>query len=173
MSSSPFIGEIFMAGFSFAPRNHVKCDGQLLSIATNTALFSILGTIYGGDGRTTFGIPPMRGRAPMHWGNGPGLGNKIIGQKSGQENETVTTSTMPNHKHALRGNDAAGTTALPSNAVLSDSGPTSYEGTVAPNASMASASMTNSGGGQSHNNMQPYLTVNFYMATAGLFPSRN
>ena len=173
MPSVPFIGEIFMFGGTFAPRNYALCDGQLLPILSFTALFSIFGTTYGGDGRTTFGLPDLRGRAPMHPGQGPGLSSRNLGQKGGQENVTLTANQLPAHTHTLRANSAAGDTAMPGGAVLAASGPGSYESLTSPDVNMSATAVQNSGGGQPHTNMQPYLAVNFTIALQGLFPSRN
>ena len=181
--SEPFIGEIQMFGFNFAPRGWATCDGQLLPIAQNSALFSLLGTTYGGDGRTTFGLPDLRGRVAIHMGQGPGLSNRTIGSRSGSESETLGVNQIPSHSHvassvanavtpAGNSNDAAG------NFWADDAGVSSGTYHTGPaNATMDAAAITTSvqstGGGQAHNNMQPYLTVNFCIALTGLFPSRS
>lgn len=175
----PFIGQIQMFGFNFAPRGWAQCNGQLLSIAQNTALFSLLGTIYGGDGRTTFGLPDLRGRVPMHYENGPGLSPRRIGEKAGTENVTLTENQLPSHNHtatanavvpAGNSNDAAG------NFWADDAGVSSGTYHTGPaNATMNANAVQvgNAGGGQSHTNVQPFLCVNFCIALTGIFPSRN
>jgi microcystin-dependent protein len=184
-ASDPFIAEIIMFGGNFAPRNWAFCDGQLLSIASNTALFSLLGTTYGGDGRTTFGLPDLRGRVPIHPGNGPGLSSYRLGQRGGVENVTLTTSQMPSHTHAaaatadLVGTSSRGTSLSPAGKSLGSERRTRLYSTAAPDAPMSAGSVlvnvTNSsaGGGQSHTNVQPYLAVNFIIALQGVFPSRS
>jgi len=179
--SEPFIAQITMFGGNFAPRGWALCDGQILPISQNQALFSLLGTVYGGDGRTTFGLPDLRGRAPMHKGNGPGLSQRNLGSKSGQESVVVTISTMPQHTHATN-DPALKATANPANT----SDPTgaalaiapAYNDSELPAAPMRDGSVEHplpgdAGGGQAHNNMQPYQVINFIIALTGIFPSRN
>lgn len=173
--SEPFIGEIRMFGGTFAPRGWAFCNGQLLSIASNTALFSILGTIYGGDGRTTFALPNLQGRMPMHWGNGPGLSPRIIGESAGQENVTLLANQMPAHTHPAKAYSEKGNTNSPVGKVWSkDAGVQSatYSGN-APNADMAANAIGTAGGSQPHDNMPPYLAVSFIIALQGIFPARN
>lgn len=172
----PFLGMIVMFGGNFAPRSWAFCDGQLLSISANTALFSILGTTYGGDGRTTFGLPDLRGRTPMHPGNGPGLTSRSLGQKGGEENHTLHLNEIPAHNHPASinvSNEDANTTE-PSGKVLSVSAANVYSGN-APDSALAGNAMTvnNAGGNQSHNNVQPFQCVNFIIALQGIFPSRS
>ena len=170
----PFIGQIQPFGFNFAPRGWAKCDGQLLSIANNTALFSLLGTTYGGDGRTTFALPDLRGRAALHQGQGPGLANRPIGQKSGAETVTLNTQQMPSHNHVatLKGSDQGADQSKPTGNVLA--GAQSYHAPPAPESCAADAiTVANSGGGQAHDNMQPYVVINWCIALVGIFPSRN
>ena len=172
--SEPFLGEIIMFGGNFAPRGWALCDGQLLSISSNTALFSILGTTYGGDGRTTFGLPDLRGRFPMHQGNGPGLPTYRLGEKSGQEK---IQAPQHSHEFAVEAvNNQPGDETSPAGAVFPVSGGEAYySGT--PNATMRSSTTGASGGstwpadGISVRN--PFLAVNFIIALQGLFPSRN
>lgn len=175
--AEPFIGQIVMFGGNFAPRNWAFCDGQLLQISQFQALFSILGTTYGGDGRTTFGLPELRGRVPMHPGNGPGLSSRRLGEKSGVEDVTLTTAQMPSHTHQAKCDKTvgAGHTNVAEGAVwANDAGAsTATYSTNIPDADMASAAITNMGGGQSHTNVQPFQTVNFIIALNGIFPSRN
>lgn len=172
-----------MAGFNFAPVGYNLCNGQLLSIAQNTALFSLLGTNYGGDGVSTFGLPDLRGRLPIHQGQGPGLSSYIVGQVGGQEAVTLITSELPAHTHGLQAVSSAGTTNLPSGAYLAPgpstgSGPNAtslntYTATTTPLVSLNAASIQAAGGGQPHNNIQPYLCVTYIIAMQGVFPSRN
>jgi len=172
--SEPFIGQVSMFAGNFAPRGWAFCDGQLLSISQNTALFSLLGTTYGGDGRTTFGLPDLRGRVPMHPGKGPGLSTRKLGEEGGSETNTLTVAQMPSHNHTVNAvssdgnaNDPSG--ALPANTKILDK---EYS-TGKKNATMSSIMINNSGENQSVNNIQPFGTVNFIIALTGTFPSRN
>jgi len=175
--SEPFIAEIRIFAGNFAPRSWAFCDGQLLPISQNTALFSLIGTTYGGDGRTTTALPNIQGRAVMHPGRGPGLTARRLGQRGGSETVTLTEAQMPNHTHALM--------AAPSPA--EESGPVSNG---APNSlargangsqyrnstnlvSLADQALTPTGGSLPHNNMQPFLAMNFIIALQGLYPSRS
>lgn len=169
--SEPFVGEIKMFAGTFAPRNWALCDGQLLSIPQNDALFSLLGTIYGGDGRTTFGLPDMRGRLPIHMGTGPGLAPRQIGQRFGQENVTVTAAQVPSHTHQMRAADDAGETTDPTGQVQARTSDDSYSAS-SPNTNMASEAISASGGSSSHTNVQPFLCINFIIALFGIYPSR-
>jgi microcystin-dependent protein len=170
--SEPFVGEIRMFAGNFAPRSWAFCDGQLLAISQNTALFSLLGTLYGGDGRTTFGLPDLRGRVPIHMGTGPGLSQRQIGQKSGGETATVSAAQLPIHTHswaasgdlAEDGSPAARTTATLTGSNLYGSG------TPIP---MSSLGTSSTGGGASHSNLMPTQCVHFIVALFGVFPSRN
>ena len=174
MPAEPFIGEIFMGGMNFAPRDFATCDGQLLQIAQNTALFSLLGTTFGGDGVTTFALPDLRGRVPMHMGQGPGLTNRTMGEQSGNEVVTLITSQIPAHTHSLNAVSDAGDISAPAGALLANTGALDKEyktsGTPVP---MHPTAIGASGGNQPHNNMPPYLVLNFYIALYGIFPSRN
>lgn len=175
--SSPFIGEIIMFGGNFNPRNWAFCDGQLLSIAQNTALFSILGTTYGGDGRTNFGLPDLRGRVAMHPGNGPGLTPRTLGQKAGNETVQLSLSQIPAHNHGANCVGGAGNSNdAVSNFWADDAGVSSgtyHTGAGASFSAMNSGAIANSGGGSSHNNIQPFQCVNYIIALQGIFPSRN
>ena len=173
-SADPFIGEIMMVGYNFAPRNWAFCSGQLLSISQNQALFSLLGTSFGGDGRTTFGLPDLQGRVPMHSGNGPGLSPRRIGQKSGSENVTLTTAQIPAHNHSTLVNSAGGTSDNPVNNYMASNseGVKHYSSTIGTGGEYGGGT-ANAGVFQSHNNMQPYTVVNFVIALYGTFPSRN
>lgn len=179
----PFIGQIIMFGGNFAPRNWAFCNGQLLAISQNTALFSILGTIYGGDGRTTFALPDLRGRAPVHSGNGssgPGLSSRPLGSRGGSETNTLTTANMPSHNHnpQLRAESAPGSTGNPTNNLLGVvvTGADVYAPPVpAAEVNMSSDGIVsnNVGGNQAINNMMPYQAVNYIIALFGIFPSRS
>jgi len=170
----PLIGEIKMFGGNFAPRGWALCDGQLLAISQNNALFSILGTTYGGDGRTTFGLPDLRGRTPIHAGNGPGLTTRRLGAKSGSETNTLLVGDLPSHSHTINavmedGNQSLPTGNLPAGTKLLD---TEYSD-AGGNTTMNAAMVNSTGNGTAVNNMQPYLTVNYIIALVGIFPSRN
>ena len=171
--AEPFLGEIRMFGFNFTPRGWAQCNGVLLPISSNSALFSLLGTIYGGDGRTTFALPDLRGRAPLHYGQGNGLSNHPIGQRDGTETATLTAAQMPSHTHQSRVASGNGSSTSPVGNVLATSieGDASYSGSADNNGS--SAAIANTGGGQPHNNMQPFLAINFCIALVGIFPSRS
>lgn len=181
--SEPFIGQIRIFAGNFAPRSYAFCDGQLISIAQNEALFALLGTTYGGDGRTTFGLPDLRGRAPIHMGQGPGLSDRRLGEKGGAETETINASTMPNHSHALQASADLGNSFLPNGRVLAKA--QRPPGNMAVNAFAAPAGLVamdglslepeggTPSGAQPHNNMQPSLAVNFIIALQGIFPPRN
>ncbi len=174
--SEPFIAEIRIFAGNFAPRGWAFCDGQLLPISQNTALFSLIGTTYGGDGRTTTALPNLKGRAPMHPGSGPGLTARRLGERGGAGTVTLTAAQMPQHTHTLRAStdaaDEEGTTN-PANAAAGQPEPASrLYGGVANLGAMAA--MTQSvGGGQPHNNLQPYLVMNYIIALVGLYPSRS
>ncbi len=167
----PFIGQIIMFAGNFAPRGWALCDGQLLSIPSHSALFSILGTTYGGDGVNTFGLPDLRGRMPVHPGNGPGLTPRKLGEKSGTEAVTLTTQQIPAHTHQLSGANQASDTDDPTGHTLCQ-GRIYLDSQQAPDA-MSKGSIGVTGGGQSHDNMSPYLCINFIIALEGLYPSRS
>jgi microcystin-dependent protein len=178
--SQQFIGEIRAFGFSFAPRGWAQCNGQLMQISQNTALFSILGTIYGGDGQTTFGLPNLQGQIPMHWGNGPGGFNTSIGEVTGQTYVTLTPNQIAPHAHAVTAatvGAAEERSAIPtSQAFLSGSrNPNlAYENPgQAVTAQFSPKAIPPTGGSQPHENLQPYLALNFCIALDGIFPSRN
>ncbi len=169
--SEPFVGEIRMFAGNFAPRGWAFCDGSLLAVSSNDALFSLFGTIYGGDGRTTFGLPDLRGRIPIHAGNGPGLTDRRLGAKSGQEAVTLTTQQLPAHGHTIRGtSDPAGSTN-PVNAVSALAEESSY-GSPTDLVTMSNQAIGNNSGGQSHTNLMPFLCVSFIVALVGIYPSR-
>lgn len=181
--SDPFLGEIIMFGGNFAPRGWALCDGQLLAISSNTALFSIIGTIYGGDGRTTFALPDLRGRAPIHKGNGPGLSSRSQGQSGGGESNTLSQNQLPSHNHQVavtakcKGAAGNANTAV-GNVWSNDAGVSSATySNAAADADMKADAIDvqeqNVGTGQSVNNMQPFLAINYIIALQGVFPSRN
>ena len=175
--SNPFIGQICMFGGTFAPRGWALCNGQLLSVNQNSALFSLLGTIYGGDGRGTFGLPDLRGRLPLHQGTGPGLTARNIGSKPGTEDVTLIPTQMPSHTHQIHGTteqadaEAAGG-GDPTGKVLADASISIYSA-VAPDSDFDATAVTDTGGGQDHSNIMPFLCVNFIIALFGISPSRN
>ncbi len=171
--SEPFVGEIRMFAGNFAPRGWAFCDGQLLAVSQNDALFSLLGTIYGGDGRTTFGLPELRGRVPIHPGTGPGLSPRRLGAKSGSENETLTTNQLASHTHDWNANKAAATGSAPAGKVLADPSPNRLYRPVDQTASLASNTIVNTGGSRSHTNLMPTLCIHFIIALVGIYPSRN
>ena len=174
----PLLGEIKMFGGNFEPRGWAFCNGQLLPIAQNTALFSLLGTTYGGNGQTTFALPDLRGRAPLHFGTGPGLTPKDLGELAGSENVTLIASQMPAHNHQLTASNQPGGTDDPTNTVPAkafdqNAGNVNAYVATAPNVAMNPTAMSVAGSSQPHDNMQPYLAVNFIIALEGVFPSRN
>lgn len=173
--SEPFIAEIRIFAGNFAPRGWAFCDGQLLPISQNTALFSLIGTTYGGDGRSTTALPNLQGRAPMHPGRGPGLTSRRLGQRGGTEEITLTEAQMPNHQHTLMASGRSGNSTNPSNRALArTSVGTAYQQNTTTNlVDLNAASLPNTGGIESHNNLQPFLTMNFIIALVGLYPSRS
>jgi microcystin-dependent protein len=163
-----------MFASNFAPRGWGFCNGQLLQIAQNTALFSIIGTTYGGDGRTTTGLPDLRGRAPLHPGRGPGLTPRRLGEKGGQDNVALSVQTIPAHKHTVNCQQNAGNAGGPAGHIWAadSSGFTKDYSDQGANATMAAGAIANAGGGQGHPNMPPFLAVSFIIALTGLYPSR-
>jgi microcystin-dependent protein len=160
---------------NFAPRSWAFCDGQLLAVSQNDALFSLLGTIYGGDGRTTFGLPDLRGRIPIHAGHGPGLSERRLGAKGGQEDVTLTVNQLPSHGHAVRASSRGGNTRTPAGAVpaVDGTGASAFYSDQAPDESMNWPKTDNTGGSRSHTNEQPFLCINFIIALFGIYPSRH
>lgn len=171
-----FVAEIRIFPFGFAPKGWATCDGQLLPISQNTALFSLLGTTYGGDGKSNFALPDMRGNSPMQWGQGPGLSYRDLGENGGETAVTLLDSEMPVHPHGLMATPfpADLDTPGPQNA-LARSSPDIYKTSAgSPNLVMMSPQVVNpAGGSQPHNNMMPYLTLNFCIALQGVFPPRS
>jgi microcystin-dependent protein len=167
MVVEPFIGQVFMFAGNFSPKGYAFCNGQLLPISQNQALFSLLGTTYGGNGQTTFALPDLRGRIPVHAGNG-----FVQGQTSGETTHTLTTNEMPAHTHLPSGASATGTQRSPQNTVWAASTSPTFSDS-APNTTMAPQALAQTGGNQPHDNMPPYQVVNFIIALIGVFPSRN
>lgn len=174
--SSPFVAEIRIFAGNFAPTGWAQCDGQLMPISQNTALFSLLGTFYGGDGKSTFALPDMQGNAPMNQGQGPGLSDRFLGETSGSANVTLLTSEMPFHTHISQGGDAGDgqTTPGPGNVWggSADRDPPATYTSTAPNVNMNFQAIGTAGSSFPHNNMQPYLTLTFIIALQGVFPPR-
>ena len=174
--SEPFVGEIRMFAGNFAPRGWAFCDGQLLATSQNDALFSLLGTIYGGDGRTTFGLPDLRGRIPIHAGTGPGLSPRRLGAKAGAEKVTLTVNELPSHTHDLVASNQAGNQQSPTGQTMARvSAGDLYKtaSTVTTQPQMATDALSNTGGSRSHTNLQPFLCINFIIALFGIYPSRS
>lgn len=177
--SEPFIGEIRIMGCNFAPRGWAACDGQLLPISQNTALFSILGTVYGGDGRSTFGLPDLQARAAMHPGRGPGLTARRLGEKTGVASVTLNEAQIPAHKHIVSGSQAISDSAAPGPDKMMgiDKAATDnilyLDNTGTVNATMAPEALSTTGGGQAHENRQPMIGMNYCIALVGLYPSRS
>ncbi|QYG91873.1 phage tail protein [Iamia sp. SCSIO 61187] len=170
--SEPFLGEIKMVGFNFAPRGYALCNGQLLSIAQNSALFALLGTTYGGNGQTTFALPNLQSRVPMHFGQGPGLSSRVMGEQAGTENVTLLSTQMPQHNHLVNASTGDSSSKNPSGGVMGGTASPIYA-TGSPNAQMNPVTIGFAGGNQPHENMPPFLVVNFIIALQGIFPSRN
>ena len=170
---NPFIAEIIMFGGNFAPRGWALCDGQLLAINSHSALFSILGTTYGGDGRTTFALPDLRGRVAINPRQGPGLSNYRLGQKGGTEDVTLTINQIPSHNHTINATSVVGTTNDPTNNFLANTGSFDNEYGTSANTTLNPLAASNTGGSQSHNNIQPFCCVNYIIALEGIYPSRN
>ncbi len=173
--SESYIGEIRMFAGSFAPRGFAFCDGQLLAVSQNEALFSLFGTIYGGDGRTTFGLPDLRGRVPIHHGSGPGLTPRTLGQKAGAERHTLSVAELPAHSHTMKASNDAASESNPAGNVLAgnvavdiyNSNPTSQ--TLSDSVPEAISKV---GGSQSHENMQNFLAIHYIVSLFGVYPSR-
>jgi microcystin-dependent protein len=182
--SNPFLGEIRIMSFNFAPRGWAMCNGQLMAINQNQALFALLGTTYGGDGRVNFGLPNLRGRVPLHFGQGAGLSPYVLGQVSGEYNHTLTQSEMASHFHSMSvsnsgalqnatGRSPAGHSPAVAVAATTPVSPVNIYGVGNPTEQFAANAIANAGGSQAHNNTQPYLALNCCIALQGIFPSRN
>jgi microcystin-dependent protein len=174
-AAEPYVGEIMMFAGNFAPQGWAFCDGQLLSIAQNTALFSLLGTYYGGDGQTTFALPDLRGRLPMHTGSGPGpgLSPRSLGESGGTESVTLSSTQMPAHSHPLQVDNANGTTASPVGTLLArdPSGTPAYG--VNATGTLSAQAIASAGGSQPHQNMPPFLAINYCISLYGIYPPRS
>lgn len=172
--SEPFVGEIRMFAGNFAPRGWAFCDGQLLAVSQNDALFSLLGTIYGGDGRTTFGLPDLRGRIPIHAGTGPGLSPRRLGAKLGSEKETLTVNQLPSHTHTMEGTEDLGQESIPTGRIFARNTATDiYTNDTDALSNMASGMIGKVGGSRSHTNLMPFLCIHFIIALVGIYPSRH
>lgn len=169
--SLPFIAEIKIFAGNFAPRSHAFCNGQLLPIAQNTALFSLIGTTYGGDGRTTVGLPNLQDRVPMHPGRGPGLTSRRLGQSGGVNTVTLAAANLPAHSHSLTGSTEAPDSSSPAGNFPATA--PKFEQTGSDLAPMANEAALPTGGGGAHHNQQPYIKLNFIIALQGIFPSRS
>ncbi|WP_100405649.1 phage tail protein [Bacillus solitudinis] len=171
--SDQFIGEIRQFAGNYAPVDWAFCDGKVLSISENEALFSLIGTTYGGDGQTTFALPDFRGRIVLNQGSNPTTGTAYNqGQKSGTETVTLTEQQLPNHTHGVAASSTAGTEPSPANALWAKAGYNQYSNQQ-PNQTMNVAVVSSTGGSQSHENMMPYLTVSYIIALTGYYPTRN
>ncbi len=173
--ADPFVAEIRIFPFNFAPSGWAFCNGQLLPISQNTALFSLLGTIYGGNGQTTFGLPNLQGNAPMFWGQGPGLSQHFIGEAGGSETVTLLQSEIASHNHSVGAQTTPlGGVVTPEGNVFNRPASGNLYGTMSPvPVPMSTQGISLSGGGLPHNNMMPYLTLNFCIALTGVFPPRS
>lgn len=172
-ADDPYVGQIFLVGFNFAPQNFAFCDGSLLPISGNEVLFALIGTTYGGDGQTTFALPDLRGRVAIHMGANPSTGSTyVIGQSGGVEQVTLTLNQIPAHNHTVYGTTALANSVSPGNALwASQSRFYPYSGT--PDTALNTAAVSATGGTQSHDNMSPYLVMNYIISLYGIFPSQN
>jgi microcystin-dependent protein len=171
--SNPYIGEIRMFAGNFAPEGWLFCDGALVSIDDYDTLYNLVGTTYGGDGQTTFALPDLRGRLPVHMGQGRGLSNLVLGETGGLESVTLTPSQVPSHTHALTGSTSAATSTSPTNAVWGAWSDGQYATAPTDGARLAADALTPVGGSQPHENMPPFLVVNFIISLYGIYPSQS
>lgn len=167
----PYLGEIRMFAGSFAPKHWALCDGQLLQIGSHSALYSLLGTRYGGDGQGSFALPDLRGRLAIAQGKGPGLTNRKNGEKGGAESVTLTQSQLPSHSHSFNAITTKGTSSSPQGKVTAYGEGINFYGSGTQDVSMAPASLKNTGGSNAHTNLMPSLCVNFIISLTGIFPS--
>jgi microcystin-dependent protein len=172
-SQTPYLGEIRIFAGNFAPTGWAICDGSLLPISQNTALFSLLGTMYGGDGRTTFGLPDLRGRVPIGAGQGSGLTNRTQGEMGGEESHVLTVPEIPSHTHNIVADTSVATTDRPGSGVPARNAAGIPQYGTGQTGVMQAGIVTLTGGNNAHNNMQPYTTINYIIALTGVFPSRN
>jgi microcystin-dependent protein len=170
--SDPFVAEIRMFAGNFAPTGWALCDGQLLPISQNTALFSLLGTFYGGDGKSTFALPDLQGSAPMHQGDGPGLSQRFLGEQGGSDFVTLIESEMPSHSHTAFGKTSLGNSQTPADQAWAGSNNAKQYVNTNPNLAMDLRAVSIAGGSLPHNNLPPYLVVTFIIAMQGVFPPR-
>jgi microcystin-dependent protein len=169
----PFVAEIRIFPFNFAPKGWAFCDGQILPLSQNTALFSLLGTTYGGDGKSNFALPNMQGNAPMHPGQGPGLSLHDLGETGGSDTVSLLESEMPSHSHVWSGSNQTAEDRTPANEFIAKvTGGALYIASASGLQPMNGNALAPAGGDQPHNNMQPYLTLNFCIALQGVFPPR-
>lgn len=171
--SEGFIGEIRLFAGNFAPRGWALCDGQLLATSSNSDLFSLLGTMYGGDGETTFGLPDLRGRVPMHAGTGPGLSPRSAGQKGGAQTVTLTTNQLPSHTHTMSASTDVANKSSPAGNVVAQSSTVDLYVEDAPTTPLAQNAVSDVGGNQAHPNLQPTQCVHFIISLFGLYPLRS
>ncbi|WP_026190547.1 phage tail protein [Methylobacterium sp. WSM2598] len=181
--TAPYVGQITLFAGNFAPRNWAFCNGQIMQIAQHPALFAILGNTYGGDGKTTFALPDLRGRVPLHPGQGAGLSSYVLGQHAGTETVTLGVQQIPAHSHKITGDATDGNVSSPDKAHLAQATVTiggrptpvlnHTSGTAAKPVSLADDTVQNAGGSQAHPNIQPYLALNFIIAVEGIYPARN
>jgi microcystin-dependent protein len=171
--ADPFVAEIRIFAGNFAPTGWALCNGQLLPISQNTALFSLVGTFYGGDGKTTFGLPNLQGSAPMHQGQGPGLSERVVGEQGGEQAVTLLTTEMPAHSHTLMATNQLSQLPDPQNHALARANANAYAQNPASFTQMKTDAVGQAGGSQPHNNMHPYLTLTFIIALQGVFPPRS
>jgi microcystin-dependent protein len=170
--SQPFVGEIRMFGGNFAPAGWAFCDGALIAISENDTLFNLIGTTYGGDGQSTFALPDLRGRLPIHMGSGAGLTTRVIGEMGGVESVTLTTQQIPIHTHAPLADSNSGNQTSPQNGIWATASASRYSSS-APNLAMNNTLVGSAGGSQPHDNRMPYLTISFIISLFGVFPTQN
>lgn len=173
--SEPFLGQIIAVGFNFAPRGWAFCNGQLLPISQNDALFALIGTTYGGDGQTTFALPNLQSRIPIHQGQGPGLKNYVLGQAAGTETVTLTVNQMPAHTHLASAVVANADQTVPTDALWAteSAGATTFYSDQASDGQMSPTAISQAGGSQPHDNLMPYLAVSYVIALEGVFPTQS
>lgn len=171
--SDPFLGEIKMFGGNYAPQGYALCDGSVLPVSNNEALFSLIGATYGGNGQTEFGLPDFRGRIPVHQGQGTGLSNRVLGTLGGAENVTLIAAQLPSHTHPMQGSSNAATSLDPNGNVFGVATANAYDQTPENPVSIAPASVSVEGGNQSHPNVMPFQCINFIIAILGEYPTRS
>lgn len=171
--AEPFLGQIMMVGYTFCPRGWAEANGQLLPISNNTALYSLYGTTYGGDGRTSFALPDLRGRVAIHTGTGPGLSPRQLGARAGTESNTLNVNQMPPHSHSLNGTTTAAASGSPAGNLAADTGRSAAYAAGSADAQMSSSAIGTTGAGQPVDNMPPYLVMRYCVALQGIYPSRS